>query len=115
MRFYLDDNVSHRVAPIAAGMGLDVVSAREVANNGKPDEIHLTFAAAQGRCAVTRDRDFLEATRLFANRGWPHAGVLLLTGVPDVLTAIATVLARYHELYPAGVPPYTVLEGPPSP
>ena len=45
MRFYLDEHFSPRIAEIARGHGLDVVSALELGDRGLPDLWQLEFAA----------------------------------------------------------------------
>ena len=63
MRFYLDEDLSPRIAVIARGLGLDVVSAIELGNLGLADEEQLSLAARDGRCVVTQNRaDFIRLT-----------------------------------------------------
>ncbi len=52
------------------------------------DEKHLRFAITDGRCMVTRNRsDYIHLTQCYAERGWPHRGVLLLpTDIPNTAT-----------------------------
>ena len=56
MRFYLDEDLSPRVAAIGRSLGLDVVSAIEVGHRGLDDEDQLLVAARDGRCLVTDNR-----------------------------------------------------------
>ena len=60
VRFYLDEDLSHDVARVGRGLGLDVISSHEVGNNGRTDPEQLAYAAAEGRCLVSancRDLD----------------------------------------------------------
>lgn len=94
-RYLLDENLATAIAVAARRLGLD----------GTTDEEQLRYAAAQGRCIVTRDRrDFARLTAEFMARGEAHAGVLL---VPESLRTediggIARALAAYGRERPQG-------------
>ena len=106
MRFYLDEDLSPRVAAIARGLGLDVVSAIEAGHRGLDDEDQLRLAAREGRCLVTENRaDFVRLTTVCFEEQRPHAGVLLLPdSLPtDHFTGIAHALAVYARAH-AGAP-----------
>jgi len=111
MRAYLDENLPHAVAAAARRLGLDVTSSAEDGRNGATDEEQLQYAAADGRCIVTRDRrDFTRLTAVFLTSGEPHAGVLL---VPESLRSeniggLARSLAAYSRAHPEGLAPYQV-------
>lgn len=100
MLFYLDEDLSPRIAVIARGLGLDVVSATELGNTALSDAEQLTLAASAERCLVTENRShFIRLTVMFFEGQLPHAGVLL---VPDSLptdhfSAIARALRRYSD------------------
>jgi predicted nuclease of predicted toxin-antitoxin system len=111
MRFYLDEDLSDRVAVIARSLGLDVLSSHECGRDGLDDEAQLQAAAEDGRCLVTRNRvDFVAWTVRFFERESPHSGVLLIPGSlpPDQFAAIAHALVEYERQHPEGLPPYTV-------
>lgn len=63
-RFYLDEDVPHGAAGIAAVLGLDVVAARDAQPSlPQDDATHLQAAAADARVLVTYNRDdFIRAT-----------------------------------------------------
>lgn len=111
MRFYLDENVSDKVAAIARERGLDVVSSHECERDKLPDDEQLRLAAEDQRCLVTRDyRDFMPLTRRFLENRWPHAGVLI---VPPSLSngafaAIVEALIAHAQGHPDGMPSYMV-------
>lgn len=109
MRFYLDEDLSEKIAQIARGMGLDIVAARECGNSGADDDSQLSFAAGEGRCLVTRNRDhFLALTVRFVEEGRPHAGVLVVPySIPsDRFTLIARSIAQYDGDHPEGIYDY---------
>ena len=112
MKFYLDEDISPRVAEIArARCRLDVVSAHEVGRLGMPDAAQLRFAASQGRCVVTRNRDdFIHETVAAFEAQVPHAGVLIVTrSLPnDQLAAIAAALCTSALRFPQGMRSYTI-------
>ena len=112
MKFYLDEDVSPRVAEIARGRcQLDVVSAHEEGAVGWDDAAQLRHAAEMSRCIVTRNRDdFIRETRSAYEAQSPHAGVLILTrNLPnDQFTAIASALCAYNSLFPIGMQAYTI-------
>lgn len=69
MKFYLDDDISHRIAALARDRGLDVVAASDVGMASSSDANHLTFAAAAGRCLVSRDKGLDRLSVHFAGQG----------------------------------------------
>lgn len=112
MKFYLDEDISPRVAEIARGRcQLDVVSAHDVGAQGWADSAQLRFAAEHGRCMVTRNRDdFILETVGAYEAQTPHTGVLILTrNLPnDEFAAIAGALCAYASRFPGGMQSYTV-------
>jgi predicted nuclease of predicted toxin-antitoxin system len=112
VKFYLDEDISPRVAEIARGRcQLDVLSANEVGTQAWTDAAQLRYAAEQGRCIVTRNRDdFARETRTAYEAQTPHAGVLIVTrSLPsDQFTAMAAALCAYANNFPHGMQPYTI-------
>jgi predicted nuclease of predicted toxin-antitoxin system len=113
MKFYLDEDSSPQVAEIARRRcGLDVVSAHEVGTNKAPDDVQLAYAAAEGRCLVTRNRDhFIDETLAAFAAQKPHAGVLVIpfSWPGSRFAAIAAALWDYATRFPDGLPPYTII------
>jgi hypothetical protein len=111
MRFYLDEDLSGRIAEIARGLGVDVASSHECGRDGLSGEAQLLAAAREGRCFVTRNRaDFVALSVRGFELGWPHAGVLLLaSSLPgDDFAGIARAIAEYGRAHPDGLEPYVV-------
>ena len=79
MRFLLDEDLPPRVAEIARGLGLDVISVHELGRQGISDRDQLRFASEDERIFLTRNhRDFIELTVEFYRAGEAYAGVLLV-------------------------------------
>lgn len=112
MKCYLDENLSPRVAEIASGQcELDVITAHDAGLLEAPDDLHLRYAASEGRCLVTRDRDdFLALTVAFYEAQAPHAGVLIVSRTlpNDRFAAIAASLCAFAERFPCGMQPYEI-------
>lgn len=111
MRFYLDENLSSKITAIGRVRGVDIVSSHECGQNGLSDERQLRFAASEGRCFVTQDRDdFIALTVRFFESGWPHAGVLIVpASFPGSrCTALAEAIARFDRDHPHGLPAYAI-------
>jgi predicted nuclease of predicted toxin-antitoxin system len=112
LKFYLDEDISPRVAEIARGRcQLDVVSAHEVGTHAWTDGAQLRYAAERGRCIVTRNRDdFIRETRSAYEAQSAHAGVLILArSLPnDQFTSIAAALCAYSVRFPGGMQSSTI-------
>ncbi len=109
MRFYLDENLSSRIAEIARGLGLDVVSSHELGRNKLSDEEQLRLAALDGRCLVTANRqDLVRITNSFFDAQRPHAGVLIVPGSWNTadFSHIAQALASYARSHASGSTSY---------
>jgi len=114
LKFYLDEDLSYRVAELVRGLGVDAVSAHEAGAVGLSDREQLERAAREGRCLVTRNRDdYIRLTVEFFRAGLPHAGVLVVphTVAADAFGRIAQALVEYALKHPEGLSPYTGLPG----
>jgi predicted nuclease of predicted toxin-antitoxin system len=103
MRFYLDADLSWRIARIARNFGIDVISAIEVDMRTATDEEQLAYASEQGRCIVTNNRDdFMELDRIWQIEQSEHAGILITAdSLPsDDFAGVARALAYYDSMYP---------------
>ena len=106
MRFYLDENLSPRIAEILRARGLDVVSAHEVGNTRLDDRSQLHYAAGAHRAIVTCDiRDFTELTEEFIAANLEHAGIVLVppTFPTDDFAAIADAIDHIRRQHPDGL------------
>ncbi len=100
LRFYLDADLSPRIAAFGRDLGLDVVSAHEVGTAEADDADQLRRAAAEGRILVARNRDdFLQLTLEAYHERQRHAGVLLVgeTGRLHQASRIAHALRRWAD------------------
>jgi len=111
VKFYLDEDLSPRIAEIARRRGCDAVSAHERGMRGLDDASQLDRAVREGRCLVTRNRDDLIKLTVerYAHRR-PHRGILIVPrSLPaDRFARIAAALVAYAKRRPEGLPDYTV-------
>lgn len=106
MTFYLDENLSPRIAEILRARGLDLVSAHEVGNTRLDDRSQLRYAIGTHRAIVTCDiRDFTELTEEFIAANVEHAGIVLVppTFPADDFAATADAIERIARQYPDGL------------
>ena len=111
MKLYLDEDISPKVSVILRKKGLDAVSAHETGMLEASDEEQLSFAAAEGRVMVTRNRDdFITLTVQFFDDLKPHRGLLIIpyTIPGSEFSKLATLLVKISKEYPQGLEPYTI-------
>jgi hypothetical protein len=104
--FYLDENLSPRIAELLRARGLDVTSAYEVGNTHLDDRTQLRYAAREGRAIVTCDiPDFTEVAGEFIAANMRHAGIVLVapTFGTDEFSAIADAVEQVARGYPGGL------------
>lgn len=111
MKFYLDEDLTPRIAEVLRRKGVDAVSAHEVGNIQLSDPEQLTYAGRESRCLVTRNaRHFLVLARDAIQHQVPHAGILILsprfTGAE--VRALADQLLRVAKQYPKGLGSYDI-------
>jgi hypothetical protein len=111
MKFYLDEDLSPKIAAILRKAGVDAVSAHEARMCEISDQRQLEFAATQKRCLVTRNRgDFIRLTVRFFNDQRTHCGVLIVpyTLPGDQFSRIASLIKKFSSRHPKGLAPYSI-------
>ena len=80
MRFYIDeDAMSAALTRALRARGSDVETAQELGMRGIPDEVHLEYAAGQGRTLFSFNRrDYFRIHVEWLAAGRSHAGIVLL-------------------------------------
>jgi len=111
MTFYLDEDLSPKIAQILRKSGVDALSAHEAGMCEASDQKQLEFAAQGKRCLVTRNRDdFITLTVHLFNEHRPHYGVLIIphTIPGDQFSLIARLLKKFSLQHRPGVEAYTI-------
>ena len=111
MKYYLDEDLSARIAELVRAGGVDAISSHECGRDTLDDPQQLDLAAADGRCFVTRNRDdFIHLTVQHFEAQLHHAGILI---VPNSIAEndfglVARSLLRYAHAHAKGMQPYTI-------
>ena len=111
IKYYLDEDLSPRIAEILRKEGGDAVSCHEAGMLQASDREQLEYAAAQKRVMVTRNRnDFIRLTVHFFNEHRPHCGVLIVPySFPgDKFRSIAIALKSHAARHREGMSSYGV-------
>jgi hypothetical protein len=111
MKFYLDEDLSPKIAEILRRGGIDALSAHEAGMCEASDQRQLDFAAKEKRCLVTRNRDdFIRLTVRFFNDRRTHGGVLIVpyTLPGDQFSRIASLIKKFSSRHPKGLTPYSI-------
>jgi len=111
VKLYLDEDISPKVSVILRKKGMDAVSAHETGLLEASDEKQLSFAAAEGRAMVTRNRDdFITLTVQFFEALKPHKGLIIVphTIPGSEFSKLATLLVKFSKSYPQGLESYTI-------
>ncbi len=86
-RWYLDENISHRVARVLRDdFSVDAVASHEAGMNGSTDDQQMLHAVTTGRILVTYNpRDFLPLASLWwqMQRDFPGIALLSPRSVPQ--------------------------------
>ena len=111
MKLYLDEDISPKVADILRKSGMDVLSAHETGMLGASDVEQLSYAAAEGRALVTRNRnDFITLTVQFFEALKQHKGLIIVpyTIPGSEFSKLAMLIVKYSKKHPEGLEPYTI-------
>lgn len=111
MRYYLDEDLSPKIAEILRKHNIDAVSVHEIGMVQAEDIDHLNRAASEGRCLVTRNRnDFIRLTVQYFNEHRPHNGILIIphTLPGDNFSLIAKAIIKYNQKYLNDVKSYGI-------
>ena len=111
MKLYLDEDISPKVSVILRKKGMDAVSAHETGMLEATDEEQLSFAAAEGRVMVTRNRDdFITLTVQYFNDLRAHSGLIIVphTIPGSEFSKLAALLMKYSKDHPQGLESYTI-------
>ena len=111
MKYYLDEDLSPKIAGLLRNQNIDCISAHEIKMLQVSDFEQMQIAAQKNRCLVTKNRnDFIRLTVQFFNDHMPHKGILIIPStIPgDRFSIIAKALADYAKKHPKGMMPYTI-------
>lgn len=111
MKFYLDEDLSPKIAEILRRSGIDAQSAHEARMCEASDQRQLDFAATEKRCLVTRNRDdFVRLTVQFFNDQRAHCGVLIIPySLPgDQFSRIARLIKKFSSAHQKMLAPYSI-------
>jgi predicted nuclease of predicted toxin-antitoxin system len=79
MRYFLDEDLSDKVAQIARNLGLDVCSVHDVGREGLDDAEQFDYATEHGMVMVTRNRDdFLILNEAHLQAETPNCGLVVV-------------------------------------
>lgn len=99
MKYYLDEDLSPKIAEILRKHHIDAVSSHEAGKMQVSDRAQLEYAASEGRRLVTRNRnDFIRLTVQFFNEHRQNHGVLIIphTLPSDKFSLIANGIIKYN-------------------
>ena len=111
MKFYLDEDLSPKIADILRKNGVDALSAHEIGALESSDLQQLVFTGKEKRCLVFRNRDdFIKLTIRFFNDHRPHHGIVIIpyTIPGDQFSRMAVLLKTFASNHSAGLAPYTI-------
>jgi predicted nuclease of predicted toxin-antitoxin system len=111
VKFYIDEDISPKVAEVLRKRGVDVVSAHDIGMTGASDEDQFAEAVSRKCAIVTRNRgDFITLTiQAFENRS-PHYGLVVLSHSisGSNFKGMAALLEKCTRKNPAGMAAYTI-------
>jgi len=111
LKYYLDEDLSPKIAEILNKRRIDAISAHDVGMTQASDLEQLEYASSKGRCLVTRNRnDFIRLTVQFFNDHRPHAGILIIPhSLPcDNFSLISKAAIKYDTRSSSDINPYGI-------
>ena len=99
MKYYLDEDLSPKIAEILRKHHIDAVSAYEAGMVQASDKEQLERASSENRCLITRNRnDFIQLTVQFFNEHRSHSGVLIIphTFPGDKFSVVARAIIKHN-------------------
>jgi len=111
MKYYLDEDLSPKIAEILRKDGIDAESVHDTGMREASDLEQLEYASSKKRCLVTRNRnDFIRLTVQFFNETRPHHGVLIIPySYPgDRYRKMATAMKKYALNHKEGMTSYGI-------
>lgn len=93
MLYYLDENISFRVARVLREAGINALTVSFAGMRGKSDIEQLEYATQLGRVLVTHDRDFVD----LALQKSGHAGVIYAWNLNVSQEALCRELIHIHK------------------
>ena len=111
MKYYLDEDLSPKIAEILRKHSIDAVSAHEIGMVQTEDREHLKLAASEKRCLVTRNRnDFIRLAVQFFHEHHSHSGILIIphTLPGDNFSRIARAIMKYDSKHSHDVQSYGI-------
>jgi hypothetical protein len=111
VKFYIDEDISPKVAVILRKRGIDAVSAHDIGMAGALDEDQFAEAVSRKCAMVTRNRDdFIALTvQAFENRS-PHFGLVVVSHSisGSDFRGLAALLEKRAKKNPEGMGAYTI-------
>lgn len=111
MKFYIDEDISPKVAEILRKRGIEAVSAHDIGMVGASDEDQFAEAVSRTCAIVTRNRDdFITLTvQAFENRS-PHYGLVIVSHSisGSDFRGMAALLEKCSQKNPDGMGAYTI-------
>ena len=111
MKYYLDEDISPKVAELLRKNNIDAISAHENNMLGASDEEQLLAATADYRVMVTRNRnDFIALTVRFFESIQPHHGLIIIPySIPgSKFSLLAKLLTEFPKKHTGEMEPYTI-------
>jgi hypothetical protein len=111
VKYYLDEDISPKVAELLRKGGIEAVSAHHIGMTGASDEDQLSEAVSQKAAFVTRNRDdFIALTVQWFESLKPHYGLVVVSHrIPGSdFRLLVRMLAACARKNPEGLGAYSI-------